>query len=382
MQRDVVRPRSGAVSMTHAGNEPRLLHVLQSLDPASGGVAAACSRLAAGQGQAGHGVLVYARRGRHGPASEAMSCMGTLAEAVAEADCVHLHGVWDAILFRAALAARRAGVPYVITPHGMLDPWSLAQKGLKKRIALALGYRRMLDQAAALVALHGDEAASFRSLGLRAPVAVVPNGVSLAEVDASPSEEFRRGVPGLGDAPFVLFLGRLHHKKGLDYLADAFAHGSARAPWAHLVVAGPDEGARGDFERRVSGLGLAGRVHLVGPLFGRSKWAAYSGAACFCLPSRQEGFSVAVLEALASRLPVVLSPACHFPEVEPAGAGLVVPLDPVSIGEALARIVGDQALRERMGRAGRLLVEDRYTWGRVVGLMAEVYARATGGGAR
>ena len=86
---------------------------------------------------------------------------------------------------------------------------------------------------------------------------------------------------------------------------------------------------------------------------------------------------MAVLEALASRLPVVLSPACHFPEVESAGAGLVVPLDPGSIGEALARIVGDRALRERMGLAGRRLVEDHYTWGRVVELMAQVYAQAT-----
>lgn len=369
--------------MIPTGNEPRLLHVLQTLDPASGGVAAACFRLATGQRQAGHHVRVYARTGRHCPANEMLSCVGTLAEAVAEADCVHLHGVWDAILFQAARAARRAGVPYVVTPHGMLDPWSMAQKRWKKRLALALAYRRMLNGAAALVALHDDEANSFQALGLRARRAVVPNGASLEEVDPlPPPDDFRRVVPGLGVAPFVLFLGRLHHKKGLDHLAAAFGLAAIRVPAAHLVVAGPDEGARGDFERRVASLGLADRVHLVGPLFGQSKWAAFAGAACFCLPSRQEGFSVAVLEALACRLPVVISPACHFPEVESAGAGLVVPLDPVSIGEALTRIISDQDLRERMGLAGRQLVEDRYTWAKVVGLMAEVYAQAMSGGMR
>ncbi len=350
----------------------RVLHVLQTLDQASGGVAAVGSRLAAEQRRAGWDVRVLAAR------RTAPDVRPRLAAAVRAADCLHLHGVWDAIVYRAARAAQRGGRPYVMTPHGMLDPWSLAQKPRKKRLALALGYRKVLDRAAALIALHADEAAAFRSLGLRAPVAVVPNAVALPADEPDPAA-FRRTVPGLGDRPYVLFLGRLHHKKGLDHLAEAFAQTARVAPEARLVVAGPDEGARRDFEAAVAAAGLSERVHLVGTLLGAAKWGALAGASCFCLPSRQEGFSVAVLEALACRTPVVISPECHFPEVESAGAGYVVPRDPAAIALALAKLIADKNLRTSLGAAGRRLVEARYTWDEVVALTGSVYAAAGAG---
>ena len=341
--------------MTH------VLHVLQTLDPASGGVAATASRLADGQRRAGHDARVLtapdARR---------------LAESIAVADCLHLHGVWDTVLYRAARIANRNGTPYVLTPHGMLDPWSLAQKAIKKRVALALGYRRTLDRAATLVALHQDEAASFRALGLRAPIVVIPNAVSLPDPEPDPAA-FRATVPGLGDRPYALFLGRLHHKKGLDYLAQAFVLAADAVADAHLVVAGPDEGARERFERAIAAASLAGRVHTVGTLLGPAKWGALAGAACFCLPSRQEGFSVAVLEALACRTPAIVSPECHFPEVESQCAGYVVPLDPPAIAAAMARLLGDALLRDRLGAAGRRLVEARYTWAEVVTRTTALY---------
>jgi glycosyltransferase involved in cell wall biosynthesis len=129
-----------------------------------------------------------------------------------------------------------------------------------------------------------------------------------------------------------------------------------------LVVAGPNDGARADFCQRIAG--LDDRAHLVGSLHGRDKWAALRDAALFCLPSRQEGFSVAILEALASRTPVVISEACHFPEVAEAGAGEIVPLSADSVAGAVARILADPSARGRMGDAGRTLVEKRFTWRR------------------
>src|SRR5439155_13066932 len=161
---------------------------------------------------------------------------------------VHLHGIWDPLLFATARAARAVNRPYLVAPHGMLDPWSLRQKRWKKRLALALGWRAMLDRAAALHLLNADEKALIAELGIQAPGVVIPNGVNPDEFDPPPPPDlFRRRLLALGDRPYVLFLGRLHYKKGLDYLADAFRILAARAADAPLVVAGPDEDTPADF---------------------------------------------------------------------------------------------------------------------------------------
>jgi glycosyltransferase involved in cell wall biosynthesis len=358
--------------------------VVRSLDAATGGTAAVCARLASAQAESGIDVRVVTAAESRGDRDEAAlpvsrilaASKGGLAH-VRASDCVHIHGVWDLVLFRAALAAGRAGVPYIVSPHGMLDPWSLRQKRLKKRLALALGYRRMLDGAAALHMLNDDEGRLAGPLRLRCPIAVVPNGLDLREADsAATAQEFRDSVPDLGLDPYVIFLGRLHHKKGLDLLIEAFRTAASRIAGPRLVIAGPDEGVRADAERRVRRYGLADRTHFIGPLFGRMKWAALRGATCFCLPSRQEGFSVAVLEAMACRLPVVISPECHFPEVGAAGAGIVAPLDAQTIGDSLLSLFRNPEASVRMGTIARSLVENRFTWERIVGEMSRVYEAA------
>jgi glycosyltransferase involved in cell wall biosynthesis len=299
-----------------------------------------------------------------------------LDEATAAADIVHGHGVWDALIRAACRSAQRRGVTYVITPHGMLDPWSLSQRALKKRLAMAFGYRRLLDRAAFLHALNRDEADLMVPLGLRAPVEVIPNGVFIEEIEPlPPAGSFRARHPQLGDAPYVLFLARLHYKKGLDYLADAFRLLASRDGQVRLVVAGPDGGAGDDFRRRVAsmGEGVGGRVHVVGPLYGPDKYAAMADAACFCLPSRQEGFSIATLEALACGVPAVVSDACHFPEVEQAGAGRVVPLEPEAIASAIAEVIAaGPAMQER----ARSLVRSHYLWGNIAVATLDRYTRS------
>jgi glycosyltransferase involved in cell wall biosynthesis len=361
----------------------RVLQVIHTLDPTAGGVAAVCTRLAREQLRRGLDVRVLARHlpetadAPLPPDRVTLSSSGQTRDAVRWADYVHLHGVWDWVLFRAAREARRAGKPHLVAPHGMLYPWSLGRKRWKKRLALALGFRHMLNRATALHVLNPDEARAIEPLRLHSPVVTVPNGISLEEVDPlPPAAEFRRTVPDLGESPYVLFLSRLHPGKGLDYLADAFPTIARQRPDVHLVVAGPDAGARADFVRRIGDARLGGRVHLVGPLFGRAKWAAYAGARCFCLPSQHETFSVAILEALACRVPVVISDACHFPEIRQAGAGEVVPRDAAALARALGRVLGDPDARARMGAAGRDLVERCFTWDRVVDRLQDVYQEA------
>jgi glycosyltransferase involved in cell wall biosynthesis len=298
-------------------------------------------------------------------------------ELVRGSDIVHLHGVWDPILFRTAEIARELGVPFVVRPAGMLDPWSLRQRGLKKRLAMALGYRRMLGGAAFIQALNVDERDMVRALRLKCPIEVVPNGTFAEWIDSAPERGgFRERHPAIGDRPFVIFLSRLHHKKGLDHLAAAFRIVAERVPEAMLVVAGPDEGAQGAFVRQVRGMNLADRVVMTGPLYAREKFEALVDATCFCLPSRQEGFSVAVIEALSLGTPVVISPACHFPEVDEAGAGATVELKAEAIAGALVRVLGDPGLRQRQSVAAVTLIRERYTWPRIVQACLAAYERA------
>lgn len=385
----------------------RVLHVIESLDPATGGPPAVVLRLASAQAALGHEVTIafndprwrLTGNGRMWgdvpgvervgevlvtPGVRLKSLIGrnvpsVLTEQIGRSDVAHMHGVWEPLLLMAGWVARRLGIPYGVTPHGMLDPWSLRQKRWKKRLALVLGYKRMLSETAFLHALNRDEARLIEPLGLRCRVEVVPNGVFLDEIERRPAAGFfYKKHPELEGRPYVLFMSRLHYKKGLDYLAGAFVVLAKRDQGVRLVVAGPDEGERAGFERTIAGAGLASRVHVVGPVYGEDKWGSLVDAACFCLPSRQEGFSVAVTEALACGTPVVISEACHFPEVAEAGAGEVVPLDHESLAGALGRVLSDAGLRGRMGQAGRQLVASRYTWPRIAQRMIEVYQRAKG----
>jgi glycosyltransferase involved in cell wall biosynthesis len=382
----------------------RILHVIISLDPAAGGPQVVAPRLAAAQAARGCEVhlLTYRLRAREAVTTAALESIPyfekvqrheleppdrlerltarrarpALADLASAVQVLHLHGVWDPILKAAADEARLASRPYAIEPHGMLDPWSLRQSATKKRIALLLGYRKMLADACFLHALNSEEKSLIESLALPCPIEVIPNGVFLEEIEPLPPRgTFYAAHAPLEGKPYVLFLSRLHYKKGLDYLAVAFALLARENARVQLVVAGPDGGESEAFEQRVQQLGVGPRVHMVGPLYGRDKIAALVDAACFCLPSRQEGFSVAVTEALACGVPPVISQACHFPEVADAGAGEVVPLEAGAVAAALRRVLSDPQRRERMAAAGRELVASRYTWARVAAQTLEAYRR-------
>jgi glycosyltransferase involved in cell wall biosynthesis len=382
----------------------RILHLISSLDPAGGGPQMVAMRLAAAQANLGQQVSILSyetpqanqritttlRETPHGnlitpqylpPMTRAEQFLGTTARKQMDrflvgVDFVHMHGVWEQLLKVAASAASRLGVPYAIVPHGMLDPWSLSQKKFKKKLALAMGVRQMLGRAAFLHVLNEDEKRLIEPLGLRCPMEVIPNGIFLEELrDLPPSGSFYAANPQLNGRPYILFLSRLHYKKGLDYLADAFAILAQKNATAQLVVAGPDGGAREPFVQQIASKNLRQRVHIVPPLYGKDKWAALLDAACFCLPSRQEGFSMAILESLACGVPAVISQSCHFPEVQQSGAGFVLPLQADAFADALQRVLEDADLRQRMGSAARELATTRYTWHAVAEQTLHAYAR-------
>jgi glycosyltransferase involved in cell wall biosynthesis len=303
----------------------------------------------------------------------------TFERLVSSSDLVHVHGLWRQHSLAAAHAARRHGKPYLVSAHGMLEPWALGHKGWKKRLYGALVERSNLRRAACLRALTRQEVSDYRRYGIALPAAVVPNGVDL-EPPGAP-DAFLDAWPGLRGQRMVLFLGRLHPKKGLDVLLRAWA-AAPQAPAGHLVIAGPDfGGTRAGSEALAAELGLRHSVTFTGQLAGSLKRAALAAAHAFVLPSFSEGLSMAVLEALAAGVPVVASPGCNLPEIAAEGCGWVVEAAPrplaAALAEALSLSAGDRAA---VGARARGLAERRFSWPAVAAQMAAVYDWVLGGG--
>jgi glycosyltransferase involved in cell wall biosynthesis len=306
-----------------------------------------------------------------------------LEEAVRSAEVVHLHGLWQGHTRRGAQAARAARVPYLIAAHGMAEPWALRQKRWKKRVYLALVEARNLRRAACLHALSRPEIGHLRKLAPRAPVCYVPNGVDLAFCDdLPPRRALEADHPELADKFLLLFFGRIHIKKGLDLLAEAMGRIAPEYPELHLLMAGHDDGAWSPFCKRIAELGLSHRMTYLGHVSGQLARQVWGAADAFVLPSYSEGFSIAILEAMACRLPTVITTACYFPEAAAASASIVVLPDADSVTMGLRELL-DRTPSERrsLGRAARKLVEERYTWDCQAERLASVYAWLKGGGA-
>ncbi len=299
----------------------------------------------------------------------------TFQRTVRDTDGLHLHGLWEQSTLAGAQAARRWRKPYIVSAHGMLEPWALRNRRVKKQIYATLFERQNLEGAAWLHALTAAEAKDYRSFGLRAPIAIIPNGVRLprpAEVSAEP---FFESFPDLRGKRLLLFLGRIHFKKGLDLLVDSWSNLARRFPEAHLVLAGPDfEATRSAIEQRIADRKITERVRFTGMLQGEQKWSAFRAAEAFVLPSYSEGLSVSTLEAMGMGLPVIVTAECNLPEVEEFDTGWQVQSRVGSLTSAIEEWLSGPAERSRaMGRRGHALVKERYSWEAVGAQMSDLY---------
>ncbi len=290
---------------------------------------------------------------------------------VQAAEVLHGHGLYVGTNYLLGREARRQGKPLVYHAHGFFEPWILNRSRWKKRLAHWLFEDANFRHACLWRALSEKEAEQIRSCGITAPIVVAPNGVDPLPLTTPAGSGAVVETPWAGPltktGPRLLFLGRLHPKKGFDLLLAAWARLAAtHQPW-QLVLAGPDEGGHlAVLKRQAASLGLLDRLVLTGPISGAPKAALLHSADLFVLPSYSEGFPMAVLEALACGVPVVATRACNFPDLSRAGCGWECEPTVESLTTALraALDAGAPELRQR-GSRGLALVQERYTWPRV-----------------
>ncbi len=298
-------------------------------------------------------------------------------------DLVHTHGVWMYPSIASLRWARRERRPYIVSPHGMLDSWALAQSRWKKLMAGALFENEHLRGAACLHALTRAEARSIRSYGLKNPVCVIPSGVRIPSrpVEANPSWAEAVGP----EDKVLLYLGRLHPTKGLTELLlgwSQFRLETAARSWK-LVIAGGDDGGHGDWLRRLCrALGVEKTVVFTGPQYGADRAASFARASAFILPSRSEGLPTAVLEAWANGVPALMTPFCHLPEGFDAGAAMsIAATGPPEIRDTLERLFWLPAADLRaMGARGRELAKRSFSWDSAANEMKLVYEWVLGRG--
>jgi glycosyltransferase involved in cell wall biosynthesis len=305
-----------------------------------------------------------------------------LRDLVGDHEIIHTHAVWEEIIHQAARQAREAGKPYVMSTRGMLTTWSLRQRILPKWLFLKFRLLRDLDRAAGVhFTTEAERTLTMALLGLRAPQMVLPLGVRLSEFEHLPPRgRFRRRFPMLADRPVVIFLGRVHAGKGVEYLVPAMAQ--VKVPGAVLLVVGPDSGGlRGALERQVAKLGIADRVLFTGMLTGAERVEALVDADLFVLPSDHESFGNSVIEALAAGLPVLVSRRVQTQrELVAAGVAGLVSREPEALAAELTRWLTDQSLRQAAAAKARAFALEHYNWSVVARRWAQEYTRLIAGG--
>lgn len=300
---------------------------------------------------------------------------------VQEFDLVHSSASFTYPMGPVSAACRRFNLPLIESPRGGLTPWCLHHKRWKKWLYLALCERRRLDTATAIHCTDETEQEAIKHLGLKPPTFVIPNPVKLDEFSAPLVRgklRYQLGLPH--DCIVTLFLGRLNAKKGLDLAIRAFVDVADEHSNGHFVIAGPDDDGSGVQARRlVHQAGLQNRVHFVGMITGENRLSALADADLFILTSHSENFGVAVAEALAMGIPVLVSDQVGIArQVAQVSAGAVVELDVSHIAQVWSALLDDPTELKAMGIRGRKLVQEEYDPDTIARKMLDVYRRVVG----
>jgi glycosyltransferase involved in cell wall biosynthesis len=375
----------------------RVLHVISSMASEAGGPPVVCAGLAETLATRGHTVTIATveKAGQHPillkpcvtlkqfpPSREGRylhsQALGAWVDAhIHDFDIVHLHSLWQFPTFAAARACWRAGKPYVVLLNGMLDQYVVNKRSrLLKRAYWLWREGKVEGRSKGIQFLNEAEIRRAVPWVKNMPKFILGNGIHEAESAALPMRgKFRARFPAIGNRPMALFLSRLHPKKGLDRLIPAWKALAVSQPEARLVIAGTGDATyTAELDQLITQHGLAEQIVRVGQLVGEAKWEALVDAGVFVLPSHQEGFSMAVTEALGAGCPAVVTEECNFDELETHGCGIIIrDADMSAFVQAVEALLNDPARRKTLGAAGAALVRSRYTWGKIVGDLERIY---------
>lgn len=393
----------------------RILHVIPTLGPLAGGANVSCFELCRALTQLGAQVAIYTMysmdedlpQGVHAGFCNPVMLDGvsvsffraygpnrypisfSLARALARIrgkfDVVHIHSLYRFHLPVAAYYCRKYGIPYVVKPHGSLDPFLYVRGRLMKTVHEWLFDRRAYVNASAVQFTAKDEQILASGTGFfgtekMGTGVIIPNGVVIPEGVKEISEQGEREIilrkfPQLAGKKLVLFLGRINVKKGLDILVPAFARVHSRYPEAHLIIAGPDsEGLGRKVKTWLEEEGVAEHATFTGMVLGTEKASLFKFSKVFVLSSYTENFGVAIIEAMGVGVPVVISNKVNiWREIADARAGIVTNCDVGEVADAIEKILGDPVESKNMGARGMQAARELFDWNLVARKILNLY---------
>lgn len=305
-----------------------------------------------------------------------------LARRAAMFDIALISSSWTMYGVAAGQACRKTGMPYIMYGHGSYGSIHMKRGSFKKKLFWNILDKRLYNKASHVVALTKTERKQMLDMGIQTPITIIPNGVEIDTLNKSePRSDIDEKWNQLAGRPYILFLGRIEKIKGLDMLLKAFAQIQARYPEYMLVLAGPDERSyKKELCHLSCELSIEKSVIFTDGVYGSLKKTLLDNANVFVLSSYGEGLPMAVLEAMASEVPVLITKSCNLPEVSEYRAGIEVDSTVISVKEGLKELLNSPNTRKQMGVNGRMLVEEKYTWNEVAKKTLEMCKEVIGHG--
>lgn len=274
-------------------------------------------------------------------------------------DIIQIQSVWDPRYHKLVKIAQDLNIPYLITPRGMLEPWSLSQKKWKKKLAMMLYQKADLQQAACIYTTADMEAQHVRDLGIEAPCSVIPNGI---ETEGYPCRSSEEGVKKQ-----ILFLSRIHVKKGIELLIEAFAkvkkeHDDFK-DWSVVIVGNGEQDYINSLKKIVQSLEMTDDIRILPPVFGEAKVKLYQESSIFCLPSYSENFGMVIAEAMSCGVPVITTTNCPWEILNKTNTGWCINLSLENLESALHEAMTMEASQlYDMGQHASKLVYDHFNY--------------------